>query len=136
MTPPLVKNLFRFLFVGGLNTGLVYLAFKGLLALHVHYLLAAAVGWAVGVVVSYILNRNFTFEVGHAADAREFGAFVGAYLFQLAVGQFTYWLLMGVLRLNADIAFFCNLVFTTIISFAFMRWVVFRRRPRESSGHV
>ena len=135
MTRPLLKNLIRFGLVGGLVTGLVYLAFKGLLALHVHYLLAAAIGWALGVVISYVLNRSFTFEVAHKAQPKEFGTFVGGYLLQLAVGQATYWVLMGQLRLGADLAFLCNLVFTTSISFIFMRWVVFRR-PAADAGHA
>ena len=134
MKPPLGKNLFRFLLVGGLNTGIVYLVFKGLLALDAHYLLAAAVGWAVGVLISYGLNRRFTFEVTHKAVPKEFGAFVGGYLLQLGVGQVSYWLLMGVLKLDADVAFLCNLVLTTAISFIFMRWVVFRHRPAAASA--
>ena len=137
MKPPLLKNVVRFLLVGGLNTALVYLAFKGLLAIGTHYLLAAALGWVLGVGISYVLNRSFTFEVTHKPQAREFGAFVGGYLFQLGVGQVTYWVLMGVLKLDADLAFLCNLVFTTLISFVFMRWIVFRHRPvQPSAGHV
>ena len=135
MNRELVKRLLRFLLVGGFNTLVVYLAFKGLLALGVHYLVAAAIGWAVGVGISYVLNRSFTFEVTHKPHSKEFGAFVGGYLMQLVVGQATYWVLMGVLRLNADIAFACNLVFTTAISFLFMRFVVFRKQTAET-GHV
>lgn len=136
MNRRLLKSLVRFLLVGGLNTALVYLAFKGLLAIGVHYLAAAAIGWALGVGVSYVLNRTFTFEVAHKAEPREFGAFLGVYLLQLGVGQLTYWILMGVLQLDADLAFLCNLVFTTAISFVFMRWVVFRHRPEAGARHV
>jgi putative flippase GtrA len=133
MRRDLARRLVRFLMVGGFNTGLVYLAFKGLLAIGVHYLAAAAIGWAVGVGVSYVLNRSFTFEMTHKPQAREFGAFVGGYLLQLAVGQATYWVLIGLLGLDEDIAFLCNLVFTTAISFLFMRFVVFRHRPPQPS---
>lgn len=137
MKTPLSKNLIRFLLVGSLNTGLVYLLFKFLLSLGVHYLVAGAIGWAVGVCISYVLNRTFTFEVEHKAHAKEFGTFVGVYLVQLAVGETTYWLMMGVLKLNADIAFLCNVAISTVISFVLMRWVVFRHRPATSSaGHV
>jgi putative flippase GtrA len=128
----LARSLWRFLLVGGFNTLVVYLVFKGLLALGLHYLAAAALGWAVGVGISYVLNRGFTFEVTHKPHSREFAVFVGGYLLQLAVGQLAYWVLMGVLGLSADIAFLCNLVITTAISFAFMRFVVFRHRPQPS----
>jgi putative flippase GtrA len=137
MKPPLKKNLFRFLLVGSLNTGVVYLLFKALLAMHVHYLVAGAIGWAVGVCISYVLNRTFTFEVTHKPEAKEFGAFVAGYLVQLGLGETTYWVMMGVLKFNADIAFLCNVVFTTGISFVLMRWVIFRHRPAAAgAGHV
>jgi putative flippase GtrA len=126
MNRSLLNNLARFVLVGGFVTGVVYLVFIGLLKLGVYYLIASAIGWAVGVGISYVLNRSFTFGVTHKAQPREFGAFVAGYLLQLAVGQFTYWLLMGAIGLGPTLSFLCNLVFTTI-SFVFMRWVVFRR---------
>jgi putative flippase GtrA len=124
----LIATLMRFGLVGGLVTGLVYLAFTGLLRLGVNYLVAATIGWALGVGLSYVLNRSFTFGVKERARPREFGAFVGGYLLQLGMGLVTYWLLMGVLRLNASLAFLVNLVGTASFSFVFMRWVVFTGR--------
>ena len=128
----LIKNILRFGLVGGFVTGVVYLAFIGMLKLGVHYLGAAALGWALGLVLSYVLNRNFTFAVKHKASPREYRAFVATYLLQLGLGQFTYWLLMGVLKLGPTVSFLVNLVFTASVSFVFMRWVVFRKPAPEA----
>lgn len=134
MNQPLAKNLIRFGLVGGLNTGLMYLLFKGLLALHVHYLLAGAICWVVGVSINFVLHRAFTFQLTHKADLREAASFVATYLLQLVVGQVTYWLMIGQMRISPDIAFVCNLLVTTAISFTIMRWVVFRHRPAAVEG--
>ena len=128
MIVALAKCLVRFGLVGALVTGLVYLAFIGLLRLGVHYLAAAAAGWGLGVCLSYVLNRSFTFGMKDRARPREFGAFVGGYLLQLGLGLTTYWLLIGVLGLDPSAAFALNLVGTASFSFVFMRWVVFHER--------
>lgn len=123
----LAGNILRFGLVGGFVTGMVYLAFIGMLALGVHYLVAAALGWALGLGLGYVLNRNFTFAVKHKAHPREYAAFVATYLLQLGLGQLTYWLLMGVLKWGPTVSFLVNLAFTASVSFVFMRWVVFRK---------
>jgi putative flippase GtrA len=123
----LINNILRFGLVGGGVTGLVYLVFMGLLKLGLPYLIAATIGWATGVGISYVFNRSFTFAVASKAKPKEFGAFVGGYLLQLGLGLFLYWVLMGVLGLNATVAFVLNVGFTAVFSFVFMRWVVFRR---------
>jgi putative flippase GtrA len=123
----LVKTLARFGLVGGVVTAVVYLAFIGLLRLGVHYLVAATAGWAIGVGLSYGLNRSFTFAVETRANPRELGAFVGGYLLQLGLGLAAYGMLIGVLGFNPTLAFLVNLGLTSTFSFAFMRWVVFHR---------
>ena len=75
MNRKLLDSLVRFGLVGGLTTGVVYLAFIGMLKSGIHYLVAAALGWAIGLGISYVLNRNFTFKVTHKAKPREYGAF-------------------------------------------------------------
>lgn len=127
MNRRLLDSLMRFGLVGGFTTGVVYLAFIGMLKLGIHYLAAAALGWAIGLGISYVLNRNFTFAVKHKARPREYGAFIAVYVFQLGLGQLTYWVLMGLLKLGPTVSFLINLVFTASVSFIFMRWVVFRK---------
>jgi putative flippase GtrA len=134
MNRALANNILRFGLVGGFVTGVVYLAFIGMLKLGIHYLVAAALGWALGLGISYVLNRNFTFAVKHKASRREYGAFIATYLLQLGLGQLTYWVMMGVLHLGPTVSFLVNLVFTASVSFVFMRWVVFRKPAEAPHG--
>lgn len=75
-----MRQLLRFAFVGIANTALgyaviftcMYLAGLGAVASNV-------AGYAVGLVVSYVLNRNFTFRSA-AAPRREIVRFVAIFL--------------------------------------------------------
>ena len=63
-----IKNLFkieqiRFLFVGGLNTIVGYGTYALLIMMNLNYLLANTISTIVGVIHSYIWNRNFTFLI-------------------------------------------------------------------------
>jgi len=122
-------SLFRFLLVGGLTTAMNYLLFVGLTQAGLHHLAAATVGWAAGLIVSFVLNKRFTFEVRTRADAREVSAFVGGYLLQLLLGLAVYWVLIDGLGLTPSAAFVLNLAVVAAFSFAFMRRAVFRRTP-------
>ena len=127
MKRALLNHVVRFLLVGGFITGVCYLVFIGMLKLGVQYLVAATIGWAVGIGISYVLNRSFTFGVATKAQPKEFGTFVGGYVLQLGLGLFNYWVLMGLVGLGPTVSFVLNLVLTSTFSFVFMRWVVFRR---------
>ena len=123
---------FRFLLVGGLTTGLNFLLFVGLVRLGLHHLLAATVGWLVGLLVSFVLNKRFTFGVRTRADVREVGSFLSGYVLQLALGLGVYALLIDGFGLGPPLAFAINLVLVAAFSFAFMRAAVFR--PAASGG--
>jgi putative flippase GtrA len=58
-----MMQLARFLLVGGVNTGLGYLViFSCMYLLGFSAELSNVIGYGFGLVFSYFLNRNFTFE--------------------------------------------------------------------------
>jgi putative flippase GtrA len=59
--PALVVQLARYGLVGASNTALTLATYATLVALGGPAPLAAAVGWAIGAVNGYILNRGWTF---------------------------------------------------------------------------
>jgi putative flippase GtrA len=79
----------RFLLTGSLNTLVGFAVIWGLLALEVQDLTANLVGYSVGLSLSFILNRRWTFQQTTAPDTREivlFGfAFLAAYAANLGV---------------------------------------------------
>ena len=124
-----VRRLASFGAIGAAITLLNYVVFTGLIRLGVHYLLASAVGWALGLSVSYVLNRRLTFAVRRAYSVREAATFVGGYVLQFGLGSAVYALLIGGLKLDPSLAFLINLVVVSTFSYTFMRRVTFRPDP-------
>jgi putative flippase GtrA len=60
--PTLVTQLVRFGLVGATNTALTLAAYSALVALETPVALAGAVGWGVGAVNGFVLNRAWTFR--------------------------------------------------------------------------
>ncbi|WOQ16762.1 GtrA family protein [Raineyella sp. W15-4] len=61
-TLPRLRPVLVFCLVGLVNTGVSYVAYLGLRLL-MPYLVAYVLGWAGGVVVSFLLNCRFTYRV-------------------------------------------------------------------------
>ena len=64
------RQFARFLFVGVANTVLSFVAYWLLLALGTPYVIAAPLGFSVGAVNGYVLNRRWTFAARDSARAR------------------------------------------------------------------
>lgn len=83
-----MKQLMRFAAVGVVNTGLGYaVIFACMYLLGLGAVLSNVLGYAVGLVVSYILNRTYTFRSAAAAQGeilRFISIFLLAYLANLA----------------------------------------------------
>ena len=122
-------QLFRFLLVGTTTTSLNYVLFVGLTRLGLHHLASATVGWFAGLLVSFVLNKRFTFGLRSRLSAREATSFFGGYVAQLLLGLAGYVVLIDGLGLSPTPAFLVNLVVVASFSFAFMRLAVFRPTP-------
>lgn len=83
------KQAVRFLLVGGLNTAVGFAVIWALLVSGISDIPANITGYLVGLVLSFFVNRNWTFEQSARPTARElalFGsAFGGAYSANLAI---------------------------------------------------
>ena len=74
---PVARQMLRFLVVGAIATAAHYSVLISLVELgHVAPVLATTAGYGVGVVVSYTLNRRFTFEASHMPVGSTFAKFV------------------------------------------------------------
>jgi putative flippase GtrA len=60
--PTLLAQLVRFGLVGATNTALTLAAYSALVALETPVAVAGAVGWGVGAVNGFVLNRAWTFR--------------------------------------------------------------------------
>lgn len=92
---PLLGQLVRFGVVGAANTALTLATYAVLVAFHAPVPLAGAIGWGVGAVNGFVLNRAWTFRgaaSGAIAAARYaavalLGSGLDAALLAIAVGH-------------------------------------------------
>lgn len=80
-----MKVAFRFLATGVLNTLPSYAVFCALVYFGTHYMPACAIGYAVAMCNSYVINKGWTFSDKRAASAKNFSSFVLVNLVSLAV---------------------------------------------------
>jgi putative flippase GtrA len=113
-----------FVFAGGVATALNYSLFSLLMVLGVHYLVASAVGYASGIIVSFLINRRYVFR--STGDSRRQLArytliYLGAMLVQLG-------LLEVFVRIGSDpfIANACAIIIVVILNFFVIRRFVFK----------
>ena len=93
--PAVVLQLVRFGVVGVANTVLTIATYAGLVALHAPVPLAGAVGWGVGAVNGFVLNRAWTFRgaprgavpAARYAAVALLGSALDAALLTIAVGH-------------------------------------------------
>lgn len=116
----LIKKMFahkgiRFLFVGGLNTIVGYGSYALLLLIGFNYLLSNTLSYIIGVIHSYLWNKNFTFKT-KTKNISEIIRFVLVYISSYLFGLFTLFILVHYLKLNPYLAGLVNLIFTTLIS--------------------
>ena len=91
----IVPQLVRFGLVGATNTALTLATYAVLVALHAPVPLAGAVGWGVGAVNGFVLNRTWTFggaargavPAARYAAVALVGSGLNAALLALAVGD-------------------------------------------------
>jgi putative flippase GtrA len=124
--PAVVAQLVRFGLVGATNTALTLATYAVLVALHAPVPLAGAVGWGVGAVNGFVLNRAWTFRgaargaspAARYAVVAVMGSALNAALLAIAVGD------EHLPRVAGELA---ALPPVTLITFALCRGWVFAR---------
>ena len=117
--------LARFALVGVLNTAIGFTAILLALRLGMGDYAANATGYALGLAVSYALNRSWTFRAANAPNLAEFGRFSAA--FALAYGAN-----LGVLAVGRaaglaghPLLHLAGLGVYSVLFFVLSRWMVF-----------
>ena len=67
---PVVRQFVKFGIVGASNTILTFVIYSVAVVIGVHYAIALVLGYIVGSLNSYLLNRHWTFRAGHLAHAK------------------------------------------------------------------
>ena len=129
MTRSSSREAARFLAAGAVNTGLSYLAYLALLR-WVTYRWAYSVSFVAGILLSFVLNSLFVFQV--SLRWRRLLPYPGVYLVQYLLG-------LGILHLGVDLLGWdarlmpiAVLAVTVPVSFVLTRWVLRGRGERGS----
>ncbi len=121
----LLGQLCRFALVGVANTALSYLLYTGLVAARVPYDVAGAIGFTVGAVNGYILNRRWTFASPDSRRAR--GRYLIVQLGGLGATTALLWLVVSVGATSRLAAYAVTIPFVTLATFSANRSWAFAR---------
>ncbi|MCC5070431.1 GtrA family protein [Xanthomonas campestris] len=122
---PRLRQLFLYALCGG--TGVLSdMAVYSLALLNgVGYQLANAAGYAVGTLISFVLNRHFTFQTYDRTLLRLLMFFGMAFIGYLSSSALL-WLLVSTLKINPILAKVATLGFVLVLQFSLNRAITFR----------
>jgi len=128
----LLTQFLRYLIVGGLAFAV---DFGTLTLLHgvfgVHYLMANAGGFIVGLVVNYFLSINWVFDQRRLSNPwMEFIAFAAIGLLGLAINELSMFLLVGVVELHYQVAKLGATGISLVWNFGARKVVLFQRSAK------
>jgi len=135
MTPELVnrfvnhattRQVLRFAVVGVIATATHYSILTALVEIgHVNKIVATTIGYAIGTIVSYVLNRRFTFDARGTPVVKSFAKFAVLY----GVGAFLNAAIFGALVHAGLFYLIAQVIATGIVlfwNFLGARYIVFR----------
>ena len=143
-------QLLKFILIGASNTLIDLVVTFALNAIFGIYYLAKIIGYACGILNSYIWNSRWTFREERRRDAREIIAFIAVNLVTLGLSLLLQWVFRDKLHLDAWWTGFAGENFLTkfingerfclllasgvalLVNFAGNKLFVFRKRPEES----
>lgn len=121
-----IFTMIRYGAVGLVNTGVTALVIFLLKLTGIHYALYTLAGYAVGITVSFILNRKFTFKSKERTglQAMKFLLVTGSLL---GLTQLLQYLLIDVAGINETIGVILGMVFYTGTGYILNRLFVFKK---------
>ena len=122
----MIRQLARFLAVGGIATLLNSAIFYGLVWMGAHYRLSMAIGFIAGAGLAYLLNSRFTFDAaGWSLVAAT--RYLAVNLFSLVAGVACLTTLVEGLGCGLLLAGFLVICLTTCLNFIGSRLFVFSK---------
>jgi putative flippase GtrA len=118
------KDYVRFLLSGSFNTALTFLLYSAGILLGLHYALANAIAWAIGIAVSFSLNSRFVFRKGYTH--KRFVSFVASNIFSLLLSMAILSVLIEVYSLDSILASIITIPVVVAVNFFAVKCIVFR----------
>lgn len=132
-----INQIIKFLITGSITTSLNYIIFIVLFRLvGINYLISSAIGYLMGVYLSYIINRRWTFNINdNNLKITNFGLenkieivkYFSVYVFSLVGGLIILKVFVSILGIRAEISNIISIVFSTCSNFLGMKFFVFKK---------
>lgn len=127
------KTFVKFLLVGIINTAvgatLMFLLYN---LVHCSYWFSSACNYVVGGIVSYILNKRFTFKNNETSFAQILLFAANIALCYFIAYKLARWVIYAVLaqstgKLKGNIALLCGMGLYTILNYLAQKFIVFKK---------
>ncbi|HDX0899090.1 MULTISPECIES: GtrA family protein [Stenotrophomonas] len=122
---PRLKQFIIYAICGGTGVTLDLTTYTTLIYFGWNYQLANAIGYAAGTLVSFLLNRHFTFKT-YDQTLRRLALFFGTALLGYLISSALLYLLVAVLQLSPLVSKLVTLAVVLILQFSLNRAVTFR----------
>lgn len=119
-------TMLRYGAVGLVNTGVTAAVIFLLKLTGIHYSLYTLAGYAVGITISFFLNRRFTFRKQDSKASRQLLKFLSVTISLLLLTQLLQYLLIDLAELNETIGVIIGMVFYTGTGYVLNRLFVFK----------
>lgn len=121
-----IYTMIRYGMVGLVNTGVTAAVIFLLKLTGIHYALYTLAGYAVGITVSFILNRRFTFRKHDHKAGGQLAKFLTVTISLLLLTQLLQYLLIDLAGINETIGVILGMVFYTGTGYVLNRLFVFK----------
>jgi putative flippase GtrA len=130
-----LAEMIRYGLVGLVNTAVCLSAiFVSMHVIGLPYALANAIGYALGLIASFLLNRRFTFRSSRRIFSREPLLFLAVFGVSYAVQMGALVLFVEQLRMNQSFAQVCAMVVYTACGYTGNKFITFRGRTPSSAA--
>lgn len=120
------KHIFKFLVVGGTSTLLDYIVYL-LLLNFIHIAIAKTISMLCAIILSYFLNKIWTFEYKNNTDLTLVIKYVLTQAVNISINVSCNYLVFT-LYPNKHIAFIIATIVATIVNFLLQKYFVFNKR--------
>ena len=112
--------------IGGVGVSADYLVYYSAITFGLWYQVANILGYLIGTLISFILNRKITFNVRDRL-MRRLMLFLGVALIGFSASAFLLWIMVDYLYIDAKIAKLLTLPVVVLIQFSANRRITFSK---------
>jgi len=132
----LLQRIIRFSIVGGISTVVNYTCFILIYkVLQLHYILSSSIGYIIGLLVGYSLNKNWTFVKKVIIGKSYFFQYSIAQIMGLIFCQILLYILVEAFKIDPLLANVIAIGFAAIVSFLLIDLLVFKSMEKDKTNN-